>query len=88
MVLPTEHVWDLRGHDGPVTTVKLNKDGRYCMTCGGTDRTVRLWNPQRADGTGEHALHVAHYDGAHNHEISDVAMSVAATAAQGLCIAR
>ena len=39
----------LRGHaPGPVHIVRFTSDGRYCLT-GAADRTVRLWNPTRAD---------------------------------------
>ncbi len=31
-----------RGHDGPVTSVSLSRDGRYGLS-GGADRTLRLW---------------------------------------------
>jgi len=46
---PTTPVAQLRGHaPGPVHIVRFTPDGRYCLT-GAADRTVRLWNPTRAD---------------------------------------
>ena len=31
---------------GAVRSVKFNKNGEYCITCG-SDKTVKLWNPYR-----------------------------------------
>lgn len=74
--VPTAHVWDLVGHDGPVVNAKFNKDGRYCMTCGGKDRTLRLWNPSRLGPDGRGALLVKTYTGPHGYEIKDVVVYV------------
>ncbi len=32
--LPHEEVFCLKGHDGPVLAVRLNKAGTYCLSCG------------------------------------------------------
>lgn len=50
--LPRVPVGKLDGHDGPVTAVRFvggqNKKG-YCLTAGGHDRLIKLWNPFRVD---------------------------------------
>lgn len=32
--LPHEEVFCLKGHDGPVLAIRLNKAGTYCLSCG------------------------------------------------------
>jgi mitogen-activated protein kinase organizer 1 len=39
-----EPVQDLIGHQGPVNVACYNIDGSYLLS-GGSDRTIRLWNP-------------------------------------------
>eukprot|EP00730_Choanoeca_flexa_P019245 TRINITY_DN9394_c0_g1_i2.p1 TRINITY_DN9394_c0_g1~~TRINITY_DN9394_c0_g1_i2.p1 ORF type:complete len:306 (+),score=61.90 TRINITY_DN9394_c0_g1_i2:2-919(+) len=42
--LPATCHGKLEGHVGAVMSVRFNRDGQYCLTCG-KDRMVRLWNP-------------------------------------------
>ena len=54
-------------------------NGRYCVTCGGSDRAVRLWNPYRPDPArtsdlGDSALQLHEFAGMHGYDIRDVAM--------------
>ncbi|QDZ20506.1 WD40 repeat domain-containing protein [Chloropicon primus] len=57
--------YSLIGHEGAVRCIEFNEGGTYCLT-GGSDRSVRLWNPKRG------AL-VNTYMGAHAHEVRGVA---------------
>ncbi|KAI9489509.1 WD40-repeat-containing domain protein [Zychaea mexicana] len=41
---PTHCDHTLTGHKEPISQVRYNKSGQYCVS-GGRDRTVRLWNP-------------------------------------------
>ncbi len=41
-----------RFSNGPIYTVALTKDGKYCLT-GGEDKTLRLYNPWKADPVSE-----------------------------------
>ncbi|KAI9140210.1 WD40-repeat-containing domain protein [Paraphysoderma sedebokerense] len=43
--LPSTLSITLKGHVGPVHTVRFNSDGQYCLS-GGQDRTVKLWSPE------------------------------------------
>lgn len=36
----------LRGHKGNINTVKFTRNCEYCFS-GGSDKSVRLWNPQK-----------------------------------------
>lgn len=71
------------GHAGPVSRSRWTNDGRYMMTCG-NDKTVRLWNPHKADPKEQTApiplglepiLAIKTYAGPHGHEIVDVAIA-------------
>src|SRR5690242_11101274 len=42
-----KEVATLKGHTGSVLCVKFNGEGTYCMS-GGTDKSLRLWNPHSA----------------------------------------
>eukprot|EP00879_Flechtneria_rotunda_P024816 GHRR01026334.1.p1 GENE.GHRR01026334.1~~GHRR01026334.1.p1 ORF type:complete len:291 (+),score=65.69 GHRR01026334.1:131-1003(+) len=64
--LPCELLHTLIGHEGPVTAVKFNSKGSYCVSCG-KDRTLRLWNPHKG-----FAIKV--YKG-HGYEVRDVSVS-------------
>ena len=44
--LPSNFTPLVRGHQGPIYTVKFNSDGEYCMT-GSQDRSVCLYNPAK-----------------------------------------
>ena len=44
--LPTHCETTLTGHEGTVNCVRYNKDGNYILS-GGSDRTIRLWNPHK-----------------------------------------
>eukprot|EP00742_Colponemidia_sp_Colp-10_P011218 GILJ01012434.1.p1 GENE.GILJ01012434.1~~GILJ01012434.1.p1 ORF type:complete len:300 (+),score=22.48 GILJ01012434.1:74-973(+) len=66
--LPTQAVFTLTGHQGPVSVVRFNRDGAYCMS-GGHDKTLKLWNPHRGGL-------IKTYTGSHNHEILDVAIAM------------
>ncbi|XP_064478727.1 WD repeat domain-containing protein 83-like [Ornithodoros turicata] len=46
MGVPTVNTRQLDCKQGAVRTVRFNVDGNYCMT-GGSDRTIKLWNPFR-----------------------------------------
>ncbi|CAM9982030.1 unnamed protein product [Discosporangium mesarthrocarpum] len=72
----------LPGGDGPCFTVRFTGDGKYCLTAG-KDRTIRLFNPHRANpekvsrrdkGDLEEALLVKSYAGPHGYDILDVAV--------------
>ncbi len=58
----------LVGHRGAALSCALA--GRFVLTCG-QDRTVRLWNPARADASGECAP-VHTFEGHHGYELWDV----------------
>ena len=67
---------ECKGHSGAVNAVRFTKDGNYVMSCS-DDRTVRLWNPHKADPSkseGE-ALLIKKYDGVHGYQILDCAIS-------------
>lgn len=55
----------LKGHKGPVLSVRFTKDGQYCVSTG-KDRSIRLWNPYKV-------LHISEYNG-HGYEVRDVAV--------------
>jgi len=65
--IPTEPKSVLKGHKGPIYTVKYNTDGGYCMT-GSQDKTINLYNPHKG-------ILIKAYTGAHNYEVTDVAIS-------------
>ena len=46
--LPQQAIARLHGHEGPISSVRFSKDGKYCLTAS-YDRSVRLWNPLRLD---------------------------------------
>ena len=64
--LPAQIAVTLTGHEGPVMCVRFNKSGDYCLS-GGSDRTVKLWNPAKG-------LLVKSYT-AHAHGVLSVAAS-------------
>jgi mitogen-activated protein kinase organizer 1 len=66
---PVPHVCvnTLRGHQGPVYSVRFNRNGEYCVTTG-SDKTIKLWNPHK--GT-----MINQYKG-HGYEVYDVQMYV------------
>ena len=75
MPVPNELNYVLRGHHGPINTVRFNKNGKYCMTCG-HDRTIRLWNPHRSGvERAEEALLIKTYSGPHGKEVRDVCIT-------------
>lgn len=55
----------MKGHDGPVLSVRFNRQGTYCLSCG-KDRTIRLWNPHRG-------IAIKTYTG-HGYDVRDVAV--------------
>ena len=55
-------------HTGPISVVRFNSNGNYCMT-GGHDRKVILWNPHKP---AEEPCHITTYSGAHGYKILDV----------------
>ena len=62
----------LRGHRGAILCVRYTSDGSYCMSAG-SDRSVKLWNPERdAEKTG--GLLIQTYDG-HAQEATGVAIA-------------
>ncbi|KAL6058331.1 WD repeat domain-containing protein 83 [Balamuthia mandrillaris] len=63
---PTKEAQTLKGHVGPVNTVKFNSNGNYCLSCG-HDKTVRLWNPNTA-------TLIKTYTG-HGYEVLDLAVA-------------
>ena len=63
---PTKKAMTMSGHAGAVLTVRLTRDGKYCMS-GGKDRCINLWNP----ATG---LRVKEYKDVHGKEVRDVAV--------------
>ena len=68
-------VRECRGHSGAVNAIRFNKDGEYAMSAS-DDRTVRLWNPHKADPSKEgQALLIKKYDGVHGYQILDVAIA-------------
>lgn len=58
----------------------MTGDGSYCMTCGASDKCIKLWNPHRDDPTGTSTLLLKTYKGPHGYEIHDVAMCASAAA--------
>eukprot|EP00741_Cyanophora_paradoxa_P008881 tig00001408_g8598.t1 len=60
---PTRVAQTLTGHQGPVSVVRFNSDGSYCLT-GGQDRLIKLWNPHKG-------LCVKTYKG-HGYEVFDI----------------
>lgn len=65
--IPTVPKNVLKGHKGPIYTVKFNKDGHYCMS-GSQDKTINLYNPVRG-------LLIKTYSGSHNYEVNDIAIA-------------
>lgn len=56
------YLWDLvvgallypvPAHDGPISAVKWTDNGRLLVTAGGTDSTLRIWNPRNVDNLAE-----------------------------------
>ena len=37
----------MKGHQGPITQVRYNKSGEFCVSCG-DDKLIMLWNPHDA----------------------------------------
>ncbi|WIA14257.1 hypothetical protein OEZ85_002793 [Tetradesmus obliquus] len=66
MSLPSNLVFNLTGHEGPVLNVRFNPKGTYCISCG-KDRTLRLWNPHKG-------FDIKVYKG-HGYEVRDVSVS-------------
>lgn len=64
---PIPHVCvnTLRGHQGPIFSVRFNITGEYCASAGG-DKTVKLWNPHNGKL-------IQTYKG-HGYEVYDVQM--------------
>ena len=65
------------GHEGSVNVARFTADGTYCLT-GGDDRTIKLWNPHKADpsaarylayGSDDVALMVKSYEGVHGYAV-------------------
>ena len=54
----------LIGHEGPVLVTRFTANGNYCMT-GSSDRSVRLWAPQRN-------VCIQTYTGPHNYDVFDL----------------
>ncbi|CAN0300228.1 unnamed protein product [Ectocarpus sp. 12 AP-2014] len=82
MELPGAPVRRMTAGQGPSFVVRFTGDGKYCLVAG-QDRTVRLYNPHRADpdkegttkaGELEQALLVKSYAGPHGYEVLDVAV--------------
>eukprot|EP00188_Purpureofilum_apyrenoidigerum_P001896 Plantae.Rhodophyta-Purpureofilum_apyrenoidigerum.ctg20942.p1 GENE.Plantae.Rhodophyta-Purpureofilum_apyrenoidigerum.ctg20942~~Plantae.Rhodophyta-Purpureofilum_apyrenoidigerum.ctg20942.p1 ORF type:complete len:308 (-),score=55.96 Plantae.Rhodophyta-Purpureofilum_apyrenoidigerum.ctg20942:845-1768(-) len=65
--LPVRPSKPINAHRGAVNAVRFNSSGQYCATAG-TDKTVRLWNPQRP-------LLLKTYSG-HGYEVADVCVSM------------
>lgn len=55
---PVPHVCvhTLKGHQGPIYSVRFNRKGEYCLTAG-SDKTVRLWNPHKGTMIGQYKGH-------------------------------
>lgn len=65
MAIPRKQIQQLEGHKSAVHFVTYSRDGIYCLSAG-SDRTVKLWNPQ----TG---FCVKTYN-AHGKDVFDIAM--------------
>ena len=61
----------LSSHKGVVNCCAFNSDGEYCMT-GGDDRSVKLWNPHRAEPLA--STPIKEYT-AHNQRVLDVSIA-------------
>lgn len=61
------------GHEAAVHAVRYTHDGSYCMTAS-ADRSVRLWNPNKLDPSGDGALLIKAYSGVHGYAVLDVAI--------------
>ncbi|CAO3632891.1 unnamed protein product [Cunninghamella echinulata] len=66
MTYSYECTQQLKGHKGPVSAIKYNTSGQYCIS-GGKDCTVRLWNPVSG-------LHLHSYEG-HGREVLGVSVA-------------
>jgi WD40 repeat protein len=65
----------LIGHQNGVNMVKFTTDGNYCISCS-DDRTIKLWNPHRADPTNEqNGLLIKTYSGVHGYQVLDADVS-------------
>ena len=60
--IPSNPVTLVKGHTGPIYTVKFNNVGEYCMT-GSEDRSVCLYNPHKN-------LMIKNYKNLHNYDVS------------------
>ncbi|KAI9102547.1 WD40-repeat-containing domain protein [Phlyctochytrium arcticum] len=69
-LLPAQNSHTLSAHAGPVHSVRYNHDGNYLLTAG-SDRTVRLWNP-------ESGLCIKTYEG-HGKEVYNICVPPAAS---------
>lgn len=66
-MLCTDPAEDLKGHKGPVTSVRYNATGEYCLTSG-DDKSIILWNAAKniklksylAHGQAVHDVHASH----------------------------
>lgn len=70
----------MRAHDGPAYCARFSNSGKYCIT-GGSDRSVKLWNPYRSepgeeDVEGGSPLLIQTFKGPHGHPVHDVVMCV------------
>ncbi len=83
--LPNSQVRVMRAHDGPAYCARFSNSGKYCIT-GGSDRSVKLWNPYRSepgeeDVEGGSPLLIQTFKGPHGHPVHDVVMYVQAPCA-------
>lgn len=76
MALPTEVLWSLQGHKGGISRVRFTTAGKYCITAGLSDKSVRLWNPMRMGAAGDGGLLLQTYTGPHGFEINDARVCV------------
>lgn len=65
--LPSKPNLLVKGHIGPIYTVKFNSGGEYCMT-GSEDRNVCLYNPSKN-------LLIKTYKAIHNYAVHSLAIS-------------
>jgi len=65
-----QKVGKLKGHDGPIESIRFTDDAKYCLTAG-QDRTVKLWNPLRIDSRND-ALLMHIYHSGHMHAVTCV----------------
>jgi mitogen-activated protein kinase organizer 1 len=68
---PWANTRTLCGHAGAVLCLRLNASGSHLLT-GGQDRTVRLWNPRKADPAT--ACLATFRDGRLSHPVADIAV--------------